>query len=161
MPDVNVSADMLGTLNSEADGEIIAFYWCTEYDIQKYLDEESVIKIDDGYDLTDAIRMENDVVIEIVGYLNSVYVITKESNSRELRVVAAKLTAAAIGQARQGSSMGNSLVEWTSRLQNSAWSTLQRYFINQNLIGLTKITVPFVTRLFTSKLRERAVVPSV
>jgi hypothetical protein len=90
-----------------------------------------------------------------------VYVITKESNSRELRVVAAKLTAAAIGQARQGSSMGNSLVEWTSRLQNSAWSTLQRYFINQNLIGLTKITVPFVTRLFTSKLRERAVVPSV
>lgn len=142
-----------------------SYMWCTREAIQKYLDRESTIRIGttDGsnYSHQDAKAMENDVVREVVAYLDSVYVMTISDSSALLIAHIAKLTAAQIGMARLGASMGNDLTPWTERYKNEAWAALSRYVINHNLSHVTKRTVPFWQRLMYAKSRERSIIPNV
>lgn len=139
----------------------MAYLWCTTAQIQLYLDDKSPIKIGTSYDEADAQLMENAVVRQIIGYLVSVYEITTASDEDELKDIAAKLTAANIGLARSGSTIGMEVADWTERRMNEGWSDLQRIFINQSLQNVTAKSVPFWKRLMMAKSRERAIVPNV
>lgn len=151
------------TSSAQAIGSLTAFLWCTTANIQAYLDTESTIVLGDNYELSTAKILENDVVQEIVNYLLTVYIITTSTDSAILKVVAAKLTAAQIAMGRMAASMGADLAEFTERLKNEAWSTLQRIFISQSLPAaeVTPKSVAFPLRIYLSKMRERAVVPNV
>lgn len=148
------------------DADVLGYLWCKRMDIQKYLDKESTILIGDpndnefNFDEADAMRMENDSVLEVVDYLTVSYEITLEDDLPVLVKDAAKMTAASIGLARQASSQGMEVAGWTVRLDNQAWSSLKRKFINQTL-NLAKKDVAIQDRLIMSKLRERAVAISV
>lgn len=141
------------------------FIWCTTNHIQTYLDANSVIDLGDGasdtYAMADAYQMENDVVYEIMNYLSKSLTLSIYAPAKVLVTAAAKLTAAAIGQARMGASMGNELTPWTHRLANSAWSRLQIIFIFQQLDNAVAKDVPLWQRLLLAKMRERSIVPNV
>lgn len=137
------------------------YIWCTTEQIQLYLDDESPIEIGVNYDVIDAKAMENDVIRQMVGYLISVYEISTSSDEGELKDIAAKLTAAHIGLARQGSTIGMDIAHWTARRMNEAWSALQRIFINQSLQNVTEKNVPLWQRLIMAKSRERSIIPSI
>ena len=151
-------------VSGEADN--LGYLWCKRIDIQKYLDQESVILIGDpndnefNFDEADAMRMENDSVAEIVDYLSGSYTISTTDILPVLVKDAAKMTAASIGLARQASSQGVEVAGWTVRLDSQAWSSLKRKFINQTL-NLTATSLSIQSRLIMSKLRERAVAISV
>ena len=139
----------------------MAYLWCTTEQIQLYLDDKSTIQVADNYDEADAQLMENAVVRRIVGYLVSVYEITTSSDEDELKDIAAKLTAAHIGLARSGSTIGLEVADWTRRRMNEGWADLKRIFINQSLQNITVKSVPLWLRLIMAKSRERAIIPNV
>lgn len=144
----------------------MAYLWTTTVDIQRYLDVESTITVGDGvdgnYSISDSEGMEKGIVNSIKGYLSiSLTLPADDSIPDVLKEAAAKLTAAAIGTARMGSSMGNDLTPWTDRLKNEAWSELQRIFVSQVLVGAVAISIPLWQRLILSRLRERTVIPGV
>lgn len=141
---------------------VLGFLWCTVEDIQKYLDQESTIQIGDGsgntFSLNDAMRIENDVVRDIIDFLSSVYEIDVTSILDFLISQTSRLTAAAIGVTRFAASMGISEADWTNRYKNEAWAALRRSVINQSTSGLVKKSVPIHIRLIYAKTRERAVI---
>ncbi len=141
------------------------YIWASKNDIQRYLDAESVIKIGDSsnenYSESEAQDMENGVVYEIITYLSSVYEITTESNVNLLKEITAMLTASKIGLARMGSSIGNDVTDWTNRLKNEAWASLQQRFVNQDISELTAKDVPLWRKMMFSKRREQAIVRNV
>lgn len=143
----------------------MAYLWCTEADIQVYLDEVSSIIIGDGSDDTyaagDAQRLENDVVYDIQQFLAQVFSALPDTIPEVLVTAAAKLTAASIGVARMGSAMGNDLISWTERRANEAWSSLKRIVVSQTLTDATNILVPLYMRLIYSRSRERSILPGV
>jgi hypothetical protein len=145
----------------------MAYLWTTENDIQDLLDTESTIALGDAgtdnYSSQDAQDMENRAVRHIVQYLLPVYNISTDSSSDFLEDLAAKLTAAYIGTARMGSSMGNELTHWTTRYKNEVHATLNRLIIDNSLIGegITAKTIPLWKRLLFAKTRERAVVSTI
>lgn len=144
------------------------YIWCTVYDIQTYLDEESTIVISDAgegisgnYDEADAIRLENNVATKIKEYLAGTYNKSTIVTEPILVIIASQLIAAEIAFGRMASSLGSEISEWTDRLKNEAWAKLQQVFINQTLDIATPLTVPFWKRLFMSKSRERGIVSNV
>ena len=145
----------------------MAYFWTTENDIQDLLDDESTIALgdeaSDNYSSADSQSMENRAVRHIVQYLLCAYNITTSSSSDILDDLAAKLTAAYIGTARMGSSMGNDLTHWTTRYKNEVHAVLNRLIIDGSLIGtgITSKTIPLWRRLLFAKTRERAVVQTI
>jgi len=141
------------------------YIWCTEADIQVFLDRESTIDIgdtaSDTYAVADAIRMENMVVHDIFRYLSVSLVLSVYAPAQVLVSAAAMLTAARIGRGRMGASMGNDLTEWTDRYANQAWGKLQAIFVDQTLDNATARSIPLWQRLILSKMRERSIVPNV
>lgn len=140
-----------------------AYLWTTTAQIQAYLDAESIISIgEDGtYAEADAMSLENDTVNEIVSYLSPFFVITAETVSPLLASIAAKITAAQIGLARMGASMGSQPADWTYRLKNEAWAALYRIALNQSLTGVTPKTISIENRLIYAKIRERSLIANV
>jgi hypothetical protein len=136
------------------------YIWTTKADIQRYLNDESVIQIGDGtgdtYPEVDAQGMENAVVREVVTYLSSVYEIDEDSNIPLLKDIAAMWTAARIGIAFS-SAISNDPTSWAYRYENEVWASLQQRFVNQDIADLTKVTKPLWQRLMFGKRRERAV----
>ncbi|MHC4395616.1 MAG: hypothetical protein ACYS1A_08165 [Planctomycetota bacterium] len=115
-----------------------------------------------NFDEADAIRLENNIVNEIITYLSTVFILPLPYATEPTLITnAAKLTAAEIGFSRMAASIGNEPSEWTNRLKNEGWSSLQKIFINQNLPTGTPKSVPFWQRLIMSKTREKAVVADV
>lgn len=141
------------------------YIWCTEADIQLFLDAESIIDIgdtsSDTYAAADAIKMENTVVHDIVRYLSGSLVLSIYTPAQVLVSAAAMLTAARIGRGRMGASMGSDLAEWTDRYANQVWAKLQSIYVDQTLDNATARVVPLWKRLIMSKMRERSVVPNV
>lgn len=138
----------------------MAYLWGTMAGIQIYLDDESTIQIGDNYDDADAQIVENAIVREVVEYLSPVYVISESDSSALLGDQVNKLTAAQIGIARMGSTLGNDLAPWTLRLQNQAWAVLMRGFVSQSLTGILTKDVPLWKRFLLAKSRERAIIPN-
>lgn len=140
-----------------------AYLWSTTAGIQAYLDAESIIVIGEGetYTEADAMTLENDIVYEVVSYLTPFFVITAETISPTLAGIVSKLTAAQIGLARMGSSMGSQPADWTYRLMNQGWAALNRIAISQSLPGVTPKTVSLESRLILSKIRERSLIANV
>lgn len=146
----------------------MSYTWCTVYDIQTYLDEQSTIVVSDAgegisgnYDETDAIRLENNVATKIKEYLAGAYNKSTIVTEPILVVIASQLTAAEIAFGRMASSFGSEISEWTDRLKNEAWAKLQIVFINQTLDTATTLNIPFWKRLFMSKSREKAIISNV
>ena len=141
----------------------MAYLWTTTAEIQAYLDAESIITIGDGgtYSEADAIILENGVVNDIVAYLSPFFTISTETSSPLLANIAAKLTAAQIGLARFGSSMGNEPADWTYRLQNQAWASLSRIALSQSLSGVEAKDISLEQRLILCKIRERSLTPRI
>jgi len=140
------------------------YLWCTTAEIQAFLDAESVITIGNEtgtYSEDDAMILENGIVYEIVSYLSPFFVISVTTVNPLLAAIAAKLTAAQIGLARFGASMGNEPANWTYRLKNEAWAALQRIAIQQSLPNLAPKTLPLEQRLLLSKTRERTLIAQV
>lgn len=144
------------------------YTWCTVYDIQTYLDEESTIVVSDAgegisgnYDEAAAIGLENNVAVKVKEHLAGVYDKSTIVTEPILVIIASQLTAAEIAFGRMASSLGNELSEWTDRLKNEAWAKLQTVFINQTLEIATALNIPFWKRLFMSKSRERGIVSNV
>jgi len=164
----------MATVNAEARIEITfggsciltktGYIWTTKKDIQRYLNDESVIQIGDGsgdtYPEVDAQGMENAVVREIVTYLSSVYEIDEDSNVPLFKDIVAMWTAARIGIAFS-SAISNDPASWAYRYENAIWASLQQRFINQDIAGLTKVTIPLWKRLIYGKRRERAIEPRI
>ena len=134
----------------------LEYVWTTASDIQRYLNDESVIDIGDTYPSEDAIYMENGVVREIVTYLSSFYVINEDSNVPLLEELTAQLTAAKIGMAFS-SAISNDPLSFAYRYQNEVWASLQQRAVNQDISELTKVTVPLYKKLIFAKRRERTV----
>lgn len=155
--------DLIAT--SEEGWAKMPFEWTTKQKLQTYLDQDSTIIIGDGegenYPLGDAERVEYDVVAAIKQYLSISFSGLPATPPDVLITAASKLSAAAIGRGRMGASMGNDLTEWTDRLTNEAWSSLQRIAISQVLDGATKRPMSIANRLLLTKTRERAIVPNV
>jgi len=141
-----------------------AFLWASRKAIQRFLDQESVIIIGNvisdstNYDEEDAEEMENGVARMIVNYLSYSLEITISTESEELKEITAMMTAARIGLARMGSSMGNVPAAWTVRLQNDGWARLQQIFISQTLTGVTAKAAPLANRLIMAKTRQRSLI---
>jgi hypothetical protein len=148
---------------TQAQGAEYSYLWTTTAEIQGYLDAESIITIgvSGTYTEADAMTLENGVVNDIVSYLSPFFILTAETVSPLLADIAAKLTAAQIGLARMGSSMGSQPADWTYRLMNQGWAALQRIAISQSLPGVTAKTVSLENRLIMSKIRERSLIASV
>ncbi len=157
------TATLQATSSFTAEAGTVAYLWCTTQQIQVFLDQESTIVLGDTYGIADAKRLENAEVRSVVNYLSPVFVISTSTDSDFLKDKVAMLTAAQIGIGRQGSSLGNELLDWTRRLQNAAWAALQRAFINQSVEGtqIVEKDVPWWQRRHMSLLKERAVVPNV
>lgn len=133
------------------------YIWTTESDIQRYLNDESVINIGDTYKQTDAQNMENGVVREIIAFLSTFYEIDEDSNVPLLKELAAQLTAAKIAMA-YSSAIANDPLSFAYRYQNEVWASLMQRAIKQDISELTakKIALPF--RLIFSKRRERNII---
>lgn len=161
---LTTTVDIVSIVSGEAEN--LGYLWCKRIDIQTWLDKESVIFIGDvndsefNFDEASAMRMENSHVEEVIDYLSGSYTITVTDTLAVLVKDVAKLTAASIGLAFQGSSQGMDVAGWTVRLDSQAWSSLKRKFINQTL-NLTTISLSIQDRLIMSKLRERPVAVSV
>ena len=142
------------------NASISAFIWCETDDIQAYLDMESTIVLGNTFDLATAKKLENHQAYEVIAYLSTVFTISTTAVADLLVVIVSKLTAAQIGMGR---SIGDELPEWTERLKNEAWASLQRAFITQTLPGsnITAKSVPFSERLLMGKARERTIIPNV
>lgn len=150
---VDLEIIMPEALGVIADIEVGGFIWSDEREITVYLDADSVIKIGETYSMADAIRIENNVVRMIIGYLGDVYEISEKDKIPYLRVATAMLVASELGFAKFGSTMGNPLTSWASRLEENAWAMLVRCYISQSL-PLIKKSVPYVMRLLNSKQRR-------
>lgn len=161
---LTTTVDIVSVVSANAD--VLGYLWCKRVEIQTWLDNESVIFIGDpndnefNFDESNAMRMENASVREIVDYLKGSYEITTEDDLPVIVKDAAKMTAASIGLARQASSQGMEVAGWTVRLTSEVWSSLKRKFINQTL-NLAKKEVSIQDRLIMAKLRERVVTISV
>lgn len=161
MATVNAEVTIRITFNSSCILTKTGYIWTTKDDIQRYLNNESVIQIGDGttdtYPEVDAQNMENAVIREIVTYLSSVYEIDEDSNIPLLKDIVAMWTAARIGIAFS-SAISNDPTSWAYRYENEVWASLQQRFINQDISDLTKVTSPLWQRLVYAKRRERTVV---
>jgi len=129
------------------------YLWTTKSDIQRFLNNESVISIADAYPEADAMSMENGVVREIITYLSSFYEIDEDSDIASLKELTAMLTAARIGTAFS-SAISNDPTSWAYRYENSVWASLQQRVVNQDISDLTVVSVPLWKRLIYGKRRE-------
>ncbi len=136
------------------------YIWTTESDIQRYLNDESVIDIGDTYTQTDAQNMENGVVREIIAYLSSFYEIDEDSNVSLLKELTAQLTASRIAMAFS-SAIANDPLSFAYRYQNEVWASLQQRAVNQDISELTVVSMPMWKRLMFSKRRERTITQEV
>jgi hypothetical protein len=101
------------------------YLWTTKADIQRYLNNESVIQIGDSgdtYPEVDAMSMENAIVREVVTFLSSVYEIDEDSNIPLLKDIVAMWTAARIGIAFS-SAISNDPTSWAYRYENEVWAS--------------------------------------
>jgi nuclear transport factor 2 (NTF2) superfamily protein len=147
---INIETEMTCRLTK------LEYIWTTESDIQRFLNDESVIDIGDTYTSADAQYMENGVVREIVAYLSSFYEIDEDSNVPLLKELTAMLTAARIALAFS-SAISNDPLSFAYRYQNEVWASLQQRAVKQDLSELTVVTVPLWQRLVYSKRREQTV----
>ena len=139
---------------------LIEYLWTTKSDIQRFLNDESVITIGDTYPEEDAQYMENGVVREIVAYLSSFFEIDEDSNVPLLKELTAMLTAARIALAFS-SAISNDPLSFAYRYQNEVWASLQQRAVKQDLSELTAVTVPLWQRLVYSKRREQTITQAV
>ncbi len=153
MPAIALSA----TINIESNITLILtkaeYLWTTKSDIQRFLNNESVITIGNTYPETDAMSMENGVVKEIITYLSSFYEIDEDSDIASLKELTAMLTAARIGTAFS-SAISNDPTSWAYRYENAVWASLQQRVVNQDISELTVVSVPLWKRLLYAKRRE-------
>lgn len=158
---VNIASVMAVEISVSCSLYRPSFIWCSRVSIQTYLDQASLIKIglvlndDNNYDEEDAVRMENGAVNLMVNYLSYSLEITASSDNEELKDLAAMMTAARIGLARFGASMGGEPAAWTANLQNDVWGRLQQIFISQSIAGITAKSVSLTNRLIMAKNRLR------
>jgi hypothetical protein len=159
MAAVEMQASIVITTSITVRLTITEYLWTTKADIQRYLNNESVIQIGDSSDTypeVDAMSMENAIVREVVTFLSSVYEIDEDSNVPLLKDIVAMWTAARIGIAFS-SAISNDPTSWAYRYENEVWASLQQRFVNQDISDLTKVTKPLWQRLMFGKRRERAV----
>ncbi len=157
----NLTATISITSDISAVLYVPAFLWCSVKSIQRYLGQVSQIIIGQGadeysYDEEDAEEMENDAVNTIVNYLSMSVEVTTSTDVRELKGLAAKLTAAMIGMATMGAGMGNSAAAWTVQYENAVWGRLMQIFLSQSLPGVTAKSISKVDRLLYYKSRQRS-----
>jgi len=138
----------------------LEYIWSSTSDIQRFLNDESVIDIGDTYPENDAQYMENGVVREIIAYLSTVYEIDEDSNVLLLKELTAMLTASRIGTAFS-SAISNDPVSWAYRYENAVWASLKQRFINQDISELTTRSVSMVNRLIMSMRHERTITQEV
>jgi len=138
----------------------LEYIWSSTSDIQRFLNDESVINIGDTYPENDAQYMENGVVREIIAYLSTVYEIDEDSNVPLLKELVAMLTASRIGTAFS-SAISSDPVSWAYRYENAVWASLKQRFINQDISELTTRSVSMVNRLIMSMRHERTITQEV
>lgn len=132
------------------------YIWTTKSDIQRFLNDQSVIGIGDELPEADAMATENGVVREIIVYLSSFYEIDEDSDIELLKELTAMLTASRIGNAFSAS-ISNDPTSWAYRYENQVWASLQQRAIKQDITDLTTVSVPLWQRLIYAKRREQTI----
>jgi len=159
---IDITASGTGNTIVRASAYLDEYFWCRTGSIQKYLDTESTIQIGDEsgdtFDELTAIRLENDVVDEIIEYLDMAFYLSTETKVRYLITQASKLTAARIATSRFAGTMTLEIAEFIRRLENQAWAGLMRSFLRGTIRGLTSKSTTYKERLIHYKTREQGVI---